>query len=567
MKLQSQSTPIKLESLNTKQTESNSNPPAKKRGLAKTSLSNAQANLRIHQLYNTNNKSMPLARKLNATPSTKRNATNNRRRKSQIIVKDVINQNESIDHNGDTTNENGEISTKSTDLSQEQAGVVQLLQSNKNAYGIELQTTHHPIEFQPDVHRHTPSTPPNNTQYEKRIQAPINYIMSPSKDVTAGPKVNSTIKTNPRIVKFFDSNSVVMRTSPKVVGSTATSPTTSNVILKKPTQINISSPLSTNQTSSIITASSSSARIPPKISILSQQTITKSNINFLPLSDNKIIIKSDSKLANALRTNKVQMIPSTFKSNNLIIRGSNQVKLTTQSSTSTPSPSSSSTSSRLSTPSINNKMHAVAVAAPAANNDEKTVYVVKNTITMHPNQYDENILIDNTPVDIISGDAVDYIIEETGTYEMTDENDFSNNVAYLSTTGKSDSVTPTKISKIVNKFNRIPFNDTNTYKYSNSIINKNPNRNPAVSKLGNPSVVNDVSQAIVYEEQDEPVTDWEYELDQSNNIDGNTITIDNDGNEYHEHDSNVIYTEIIDDGNVTEEYVTTEVFSPNGKLY
>lgn len=312
--------------------------------------------------------------------------------------------------------------------------------------------------------------------------------------------------------------------------------------------------------SATIVPTTSNQRIPPKINILSQQTITKSNINFVPLADNKIIIKSDSKLANAFKSQKLHMIPGQMSSpasssassvssalggnkmhsqNNLIIRGTSQ-----------------------------HTMHQPKVFSVPLNSNHQNAqaFYVNMPTTQSPTSIHtiEKVITDETPVEIIAAESDDYIIDETtGTaYELVEQN-VDDTAAYVTTTTKI--IEPSPVKRI---------------KLSNSEHRSHDNRQRASFVTPKLFTNNDLVSTIIYEEQPTS-TDWEYELDYEQGgkqPNGNAqtivttgghageVVIEDDATEYH--DSNIIYTEeeVIDDENVVqEEYVTTEVFSPNGK--
>lgn len=288
-------------------------------------------------------------------------------------------------------------------------------------------------------------------------------------------------------------------------------------------------------------------RIPPKINILSQQTITKSNINFVPLADNKIIIKSDSKLANAFKSQKIQMIPgqiSTVASstmdgtkmhsqNNLIIRGTSE-----------------------------RPMHQPKLFSVPLNSNHRNVqaFYVNMPTSQSPTSIHtiEKVITDETPVDFIANEIDDYIIDETtDTYESVEQS-VENTAAYVTTTthNKIEPIPAKKIKLLSNKEHRA------------SISN-------ASQHFRTHATNNEIVPTIIYEEQ-QVSTDWDYGVGYKHggkpNCNGRAIAttdsevvVEDDTTEYH--DSNIIYTEeeVIDDDNVLqEEYVTTEIFPPNG---
>lgn len=372
--------------------------------------------------------------------------------------------------------------------------------------------------------------------------------------------------------------------TPKLIKAPPTSVAAPNSMPKKSNQLNGPSQMASQfvsnkgghiiSSTTTVTPTTTAQRIPPKINILSQQTITKSNINFVPLADNKIIIKSDSKLANAFKSHKIQMIPGQTSSslspssigshkmqtqNNLMIRGTTQHTM----------------------------HHAKVISLPLNSNQNAQAFVVNMPTAQSPianasipahamHTIEKVITTDDTPIDINSADTDDYIIEDTTgiTYELIEQN-IDDTAAYVTTTTKIEP-TPTKRAKFSNYDNNSRSHEYRQQRMSfvtpKSLTNATQQFNTNVAN-------NELVSTIIYEEHPATSTDWEYELNYSGKPNGNgqsTVTtgnvadvvIDDDATEYQ--DSNIIYTEeeiIEDESMLQEEYVTTEVFSPNGNYH
>lgn len=182
----------------------------------------------------------------------------------------------------------------------------------------------------------------------------------------------------------------------------------------------------------------------------------------------------------------------------------------------------------------------------------------------------EKVITEETPsIEIVAAETDDYIIEETtGTaYELVEQN-VDDTAAYVTTTTK---IEPTPAKRV--KSSRHDHRQRTAFVTPKLLSNASQEFRTHVAN-------NELVSTIIYE--DHPTgTDWEYELDyvqgRKPNGNGQTIVttgpngevvVEDDATEYH--DSNIIYTEegIIDDDNVMqEEYVTTEVFSPNGTIF
>lgn len=272
-------------------------------------------------------------------------------------------------------------------------------------------------------------------------------------------------------------------------------------------------------------------RVPPKINILSQQTITKNNINFMPVNENnKIIIPSDSRLANALKSQAIQMIPAAKSA-------PPPVKHVVAHTTGT---AMNATRNRYHSP----KMYVVNMARQSPN----------TTIPAHETHTIEKVITEDTPVDIMpigvastTSDTDDIIIEEGAVCEVEDGAEESyEGITYIS---RHDEAIPAKIVKYVNNGNGHMAYDATT---QHLVEDFGPGDNSVVAAN------------FVYEESaDEPEWDYEVELNGNHHVNGST---DNEQHEYQ--DSNIFYNEeeVIEEEHVQEEYVTAEVFAPNGEF-
>lgn len=301
-------------------------------------------------------------------------------------------------------------------------------------------------------------------------------------------------------------------------------------------------------------------RIPPKINILSQQTITKSNINFVPMTDNnKIIIKSDSKLANAFKSQKIQMIPGQM--------------------TATPTATANITIAAAKPKTQNNliihqqlphsaKMHPKVITMPLnANHQNAQAFYVNMPTTQSPTSNVsmhtiEKVITDESPVEIITTETDDFIIEDTigAGYELIEQN-VDDTAAYVTTT----TTTPTTANiQSITKFDANHAKRNHEHRQRTSFVTPKVLSNVAS---------NEYVSTIIYEEH--PIRgEWgyevEYEHDTKSNGNGQTMANDHAGeiiveeNTMDYHDANIIYAEEDDENVLQEEYVTTEVFSPNG---
>lgn len=305
------------------------------------------------------------------------------------------------------------------------------------------------------------------------------------------------------------------------------------------------------------TTTTTTQRIPPKINILSQQTITKNNINFVSLADNKIIMKPDSPLANAFKSQKIQMIPGQMSSpassssslgatkmhpqNNLIIRGTSQRTM----------------HPKIFSVPLNSNHHQNAQAF-YVNMPTKQSPTSNASIPADAMHIIEKVVAEETPVEIMAAETDDYIIDETTGTDDT--------AAYVTATTRGEP-TPAKRAKLSNAAHRAHDDRQRTSFVTQKLLSN------ASQQYRSHVANNELVSTIIYEEHPNS-TEWEYEFDygQDGKPNGNgetgEVVIEDDDTEYH--DSNIIYTEeeIIDDENVLqEEYVTTEVFSPNGKAF
>lgn len=542
---------------------------SRKRGPNKINLPNNAT--RIQQLYNSHNS------KANTTHSqrkssqgstasqtaTKSASVTNRRRKSELLSPNVrfIEPPPSVaiqstDHS---------IRDNEYQLQEEEVNSVPLHSHNYKFIATpndeNVQTTtatkQSPVHIQQTIVTSVPNAISNLPRIDatRPSQAQIVY-----QHQTSVPKLKNTTPT----AVIAKSNVMVENSNHSNGPSHSTSQFTShkNSIVMSSTTV--------APTSTTTTTTTTSQRIPPKINILSQQTITKSNINFVPLTDNKIIIKSDSKLANAFKTQKIQMIPgqiSTLASsssthsankmqpqNNFIIRG------TSHQHTIHPKV--------FSVPLNSNHQNAQAFYVNMPSTQSPTSNVTIPADAMHTI---EKVIAEEAPIEIITTDTDDYIIDETTgtTYELVEQN-VGDTAAYVTTTTKIEPI-PAKRAKLSNNENRNHDNRQRTSFVTPKLMSN------ASQQYRTHVTNNEIVSTIIYEEH--PATDWEYELDYAqdgkSNGNGQTIVttdhdgevvVENDTTEYH--DANIIYTEeeIIDDENVLqEEYVTTEVFSPDGK--
>lgn len=274
------------------------------------------------------------------------------------------------------------------------------------------------------------------------------------------------------------------------------------------------------------TSNSENRTQPPKVNVLSQQTITKNSINYVPLENNKIVVKHDSKLANALRTQNIQMIPS--------------AKFTVPSAMA----SKMVTLSDLSARNFSTKVPKIVPHTTVANHFQRQVspssskmYVVTESpsIPAFERHTIEKIVADESSIEIVATETDDIIIEETGTYEIVEESDEpfqERNITYISTS-------PTTQSHVTN--------DSNQQQIINGEI---------------------MPSTIVYQPTTVDETDWqEYESNDSNKSNGNIQTYETQiVHEYQ--DPSIVYAEeeVIEEENITEEFVTTEIYAADGSF-
>lgn len=516
--------------MNDKEAVAQSVTKAKKRAQGKGHQA-IHSNTKIQQLYNTHNKPTTSPRKtigLAKRPPAKRRKKNDAVDSLKPLLSTPKKDVAAIE------DQSVNISSEFAERSETVPTDAIVVESNIRPSGNSV-TLIPKIDNQNDVH--VPFVLSNPTQMPQGI-FPNNIIglMSPSssnpRPMHKEPNVQITDKSNPRFVKYFDPNSMVIRGAPNAIKHPNTA-MTSNVVLKTP-------PIQMNKLAVQKPAPAAPplpVRVPPKINILSQQTI-KSNINFVPLSDNKIIIKPDSKLANVLKSQKFQVLPtsnSPYKSN-MIIRGTNHVS---------PRRTSNLTTNNL----VNIKMIQPMEPSPVYSkaredtNVDRNVYVVNmqnrattmaaaasaghvhNMSTIEKIELETNVITEDTPVEFISTDGIDHV--EVEAYEMPH---------MVKVDGQ---YTPAKLQRKFGKGIQI----TTTYA-------------PHVAQ--NP---------VVYEEEQTLVagTEWEYDDDDSVHVDNySTVHTVQEPTEY---ESSIIYTEVLDDENMTEEYVTTEEYgSSNGEI-
>lgn len=459
-------------------------------------------------------------------------------------------------------------------------------------------------------------------------------------------------ETNPRFVKYYDPNtmsvrqthttpgttiastasaspSVIATVVPRIVKQSMPPAMTSNVVVKNPpiqNNINInnksimqnisSSVPATVQTYTSVAAAAAAAsasasntiiptRIPPKINILSQQTI-KSNINFV---DNKLIIKPDSKLANVLKSQKYQFLPATnnIVKSNMIIRGTNQLSprkpifnttannmmsikmlhsmdVTTTSAgktvnattpvTSTTNPYNNVVRDNLvhdrNVYVLNMPSQATTMAAAAAATAGHHVHKIT---TIEKIELDQNVITEDTPVDIIAtatasagggGGGQEYIIEEVDTYETPHLSQMVANVRAGSGAGDVRGITfhsSARGLQTVNDGQRVTakaMTTTPQYAKIHRKLPKGVQYRAMAPQIHNPT--QQTQYGIVYEQQGGIVVGANWEVDQNTGTVlqsriGNSIVSD-----AIDYESNIIYAETLDDENITEEYVTTEEY-------
>lgn len=278
-------------------------------------------------------------------------------------------------------------------------------------------------------------------------------------------------------------------------------------------------------------------RLPPKINIISQQTITKNNVNYIPINENnKIIIKSDTKLSNALKMQKIQMIPAAKQS------------------LSSPTTSTPSSIKNVSTNSQYKQQNAL---SSKVNYDSHEMYIVNLarqsaniTIPAHETHTIEKVITDDTPIDVIPlnvaanrtniTNADDIIIEETTDCDLDDGN-YENyeGKRYIST---QNNAIPAKIVNYNNGTSNIAYNAS-----EQQIVDDNVD-----------------ATNIIYDENSND-NNWEYEIVQNNkeHTNGNS----NEHTQHQYQDTNQFYTEeeVIEEEHVPEEYITNEVYAQNGE--
>lgn len=380
------------------------------------------------------------------------------------------------------------------------------------------------------------------------MQSPANATTLINKEA----KIQMVDQSNPRFVKYYDQNSLYIRNVPvqKLVKQ-STAPITSTVVVRTPAP-SINKPIlpQGNIAASIPTPPT---RIPPKINILSQQTI-KSNVNFVPLSDNKVIIKPNTKLANVLKSQQFQVLPSSNNliKSNMIIRGTNHMS---------PRKPNNSSANNL----VNIEMMQPVESLTAFNRareevgHERPVYVlnmanqattmaaaaaaghVHKISTIQKIQLDSNVITEETPIDFIAASGGnEYIIEEVDTYETP-------HVTQMA-------------SMPYNKGRQLVTESRGSCAKVNSKIPKGVQFTTISPRMhtAQPSV------NVVYEPQSGIVSESDWEISQNSG----TIIQHHQRVNHNDYDSNVIYAESLHDDNIAEEYVTTEEYDGvHGKSY
>lgn len=382
--------------------------------------------------------------------------------------------------------------------------------------------------------------------HSKKIVSP--QKLPASQNVALEPAVNQISKP----LKFLDANSAIIRPNQQ-------NNIIPGVVMKNPVL----------QTKVSGTQPVAMARVPPKIQILSQHTLTKNNSNYIPMTDNNIVITSDSKLANAIKSQKIQILPSQHNivKSNMIIRGTNSNP--TYLTTSSIAPATTRGMRFTTLPA--NKIIQTADKGYASNVYQKrnnsapdrNVYVLKvqPPTNIHPIETAYSANDSETEIIAEEFEGVEYIVDESQNYEVTD-----NNRAYTAIVN-DDLPRPAKIARLSNSHNLVRnhqgHNVYNNYQTVNKkyVMSSVPKKAKRVKSQPIPI------QRIIYE--DVP-TDWEYELDQrkksiiSSSSDSLSQINNIIRNEEYVNSPDVVYEEVYSSDNITEEYVTTEDFSSNG---
>lgn len=277
-----------------------------------------------------------------------------------------------------------------------------------------------------------------------------------------------------------------------------------------------------------VNAQSVSNRIPPKINILSQQTV-KSNINFV---DNKLIIKSDSKLGNVFKSQNI-VLPSANNviKSNMIIRGSNHML-----------PRESINMSNIKVIQPTETVTSATEYRHSPRPNDRKVIVLKmphhqpiagggRMSTIEKIELDQNIVVHDNPIEVVTdASGIDeFIVEDADTYK-------SAQVAYTTS---------------------VPYANM---RHREIKLDKGVHYTTLVPQIHQPLK----TVGVVY---DRPTGAANVQWDSRGQ---NTATIvhhhhhhPNMGNvitETVDYEPNVIYAEAFDDENITEEYVTTEEY-------
>lgn len=506
------------------------------------------SNAKIQQLYNSNDKiASNVQRKSPGGASTKRSSLAKRRKK----ISDVSDEEKPLQATAsDDAANNDEAANQAHAPADTDADAAHTITEALNEPPA-IQFTES-VVTQPSEHREAspPLVPTQSAPVPRPYPTNKSNLMPPPDPATI-PNIPVPDETNPRFVKYYDQSAMYSRaativaTPPATVQAQMMQPQpVQKVIVKQQQPSNVivkNSPMHINRpvVQGVVTAGhnatvnvhSMSSRIPPKINILSQQTI-KSNINFV---DNKIIIKPDSKLANVLKSQKIQMLPSSNNAikSNMIIRGTNHA-----------SPRMPINHMAVANNMVNIKMIQPVEATyhPIRHND-RNLYVLNmphqtmgggKISNIEKIELEPNVISDDTSIDIMApaGRNDEYIVEEVSTYPTPQ-------LAYA-------------------KGRQIITSATTTAPYTAHMHRKLPKGVQYTTMAPHTTVV--------YERPagsgSSVATHWD-----ANESDMHHIHMENVINDGVDYESNVIYAETLDDENITEEYVTTEEYDANGMLY
>lgn len=464
-----------------------------------------------------------------------------------------------------TTNENEQVTSTSPDLAHELENISE--QNHRQTTPASIRSTNPKPTVDNNVSALTAALPeesreilatasntrPETTNVDKAfIAAPPSPLKLP---ISQNVVVEAT--SNRNSLKFVDASSVIIRSSPQVN--------------KTPAIVNVGIKSSgTLSKQLVIKQSAGTVRIPPKINILSQHTLAKGSVNYIPMTDNNIIIKSDSKLATAIKSQQIQILPSqnNIIKPNMIIRGTNANATIISTST------VANAQMRLST---------LPGVASASNNyqrrnstiGDRNVYVlnVQPSTNIHQVDNSYNDIIENdTEVITEEVEGAEYVVEENPSYEIHTDN----NQAYK-TIYSDDLPRPAKISRLSNTNSLVQNHQGNHVynKYQTINVNKNVNQNyvmssvPIKAQLVHRNVKAQAVpiQRVVYEETP---ADWEYKVEErkqpiiSSSSDSLSQVNHIIRSEEYANSPTIIYEEVLSSDNITEEYVTTEEYSGNG---